>query len=84
MGRVSVPGLIRSILHGGGATFAGSALLLLPVMPAACAEILRRMGETRPVGELRLDRDAVWTTSGERIVATGDPLWPRLEGARRP
>ena len=60
-----------------------AALLLLPVMPAACAEILRRMGETRPVGELRLDRDAVWTTSGERIVVMGAPLWPRLEGARR-
>jgi methionyl-tRNA synthetase len=55
------------------------ALLLLPVMPQASAEILRRMGETRPAGELRLDRDAVWSTSRERIVARADPLWPRLE-----
>ena len=60
-----------------------AALLLLPVMPASCAEILRRVGESRPVSALRLDQDAVWITSGERLIVTEDPLWPRLEGARR-
>ena len=28
-----------------------AAVLLLPVMPGSCAEILRRMGETRPVSD---------------------------------
>ena len=31
-----------------------AAILLLPVMPRSAAEILRRVGETRPAGDLRL------------------------------
>ncbi len=31
-----------------------AAILLLPVMPKAAAEILRRVGETRPSGDIRL------------------------------
>ncbi len=61
-----------------------AAVLLLPVMPRSCAEILRRMGETRPVAELRLDADAAWSTARERAVAKADPLWPRLEGNKEP
>ncbi len=57
-----------------------AAVMLLPVMPGSCAEILRRMGETRPVGSLRLDVDAAWSPARERLVAKADPLWPRLEG----
>ena len=56
-----------------------AALLLLPVMPTSCAEILRRVGETRPTASLRLDADTVWSTSGERVITRGDALWPRLE-----
>jgi methionyl-tRNA synthetase len=59
------------------------ALLLLPVMPQSSAEILRRVGETRPVGDLRLDRDVAWSTGRERLVARADPLWPRLEDPER-
>ena len=58
-----------------------AALLLLPVMPGSCREVLRRVGETREVAELRLDRDAVWTTppGAERTVDPGAALWPRIE-----
>ena len=55
-----------------------AALLLWPAMPSSCAEVWRRMGRTDPIAESRLDRDAVWR-GGERRVAHGPPLWPRLE-----
>ena len=61
-----------------------AAVLLLPVMPGSCAEILRRMGETRPVSDLRLDADTAWTSARERVVAKADPLWPRLEANKEP
>jgi len=56
-----------------------AAVLLLPVMPASAAEILRRVGERRPAGKLRLDADAAWRNDGERIVEKGEALWPRAE-----
>ena len=58
-----------------------AALLLLPVMPGSCREILRRVGETRDAGALRLDPDAAWTAppGAERAIAAGAPLWPRIE-----
>ncbi len=59
-------------------------VLLLPVMPASAREILRRSGETREPGELRMERDAVWRAEGERLVVKGDPLWPRLAGEAPP
>jgi methionyl-tRNA synthetase len=59
-----------------------ASLLLAPVMPASCTEILARLGETRTLGELRLDRDAVWSTSGERFIVRKDPMWPRIETGR--
>jgi methionyl-tRNA synthetase len=54
------------------------AVLLLPVMPQSAAEILRRIGETRPVSALRLD-DARWRGESERRLVKGDALWPRIE-----
>ena len=56
-----------------------AAVLLLPVIPSAAAEILRRIGETQPASNLRLDRDATWRTAAKRILNKG-PLWPRAEG----
>ena len=58
-----------------------AALLLTPFMPGSCREVLRRVGETRDAGELRLGRDAVWTAppGAERAVSAGDALWPRIE-----
>ena len=57
-----------------------AGILLLPIMPKSAAEILRRAGETRPAGDLRLD-DANWRTGGERLIVKSDALWPRLEPA---
>ncbi len=56
-----------------------AAVLLLPVMPTAAAEILRRAGETRPSSDLRLDPDGAWRADGRRALAKGANLWPRLE-----
>jgi methionyl-tRNA synthetase len=55
-----------------------AGVLLLPVMPQSAAEILRRIGETRPASSLRLD-DARWRAAGERQLVKGDALWPRIE-----
>ncbi len=58
-----------------------AALLLSPVMPGSCREVLRRVGETREADELRLGRDAAWTAppGAERGVQAGDALWPRIQ-----
>jgi methionyl-tRNA synthetase len=55
-----------------------AAILLLPVMPDSAAEILRRVGEERPAGEIRIDHTA-WRNEGERTIRKGDALWPRAE-----
>ena len=66
------------VLYEIGEAIRVAAVLLLPVMPASCAEVLRRVGEHRPVDTLRLN-DAAWSATEEREIAKGDPLWPRLE-----
>jgi methionyl-tRNA synthetase len=58
-----------------------AAVLLLPIMPRSAAEMLRRVGETRPPSELRLDRDGPWRHAGERTIVKGAALWPRAEDA---
>ena len=60
-----------------------AALLLLPVMPRSCAEVLRRIGETRDTGSLSLEEDGIWKTTGERMITKGGPLWPRLEAQKK-
>jgi len=54
-----------------------AAVLLVPIMPASCAEILRRVGCS--AAGLRLDRDGGWRNEGERQLANDGPLWPRKE-----
>jgi methionyl-tRNA synthetase len=56
-----------------------AAVLLLPIMPAAAEEILRRVGEPAAAGELRLDRDGAWKANLARTVVKGAAIWPRLE-----
>jgi methionyl-tRNA synthetase len=56
-----------------------AAVLLLPVMPASCAEILSRMGERTAPADLRFDRDARWRVDGERQIVKGPALWPRSD-----
>ena len=60
-----------------------SAVLLGPVMPSSAAEILKRVGETTPMGDLRLDRDARWRVDGERTIVKGPALWPRSDEESR-
>jgi methionyl-tRNA synthetase len=54
-----------------------AAVLLEPIMPTSCREILRRVGAEAK--ELNLDRDGRWRTEGERVLAQAGPLWPRKE-----
>src|SRR5262249_54027232 len=51
-----------------------AATLLLPVIPSSAAEILRRIGDTTAVAELRLPRDGQWRNSGARQVVPAHPL----------
>jgi methionyl-tRNA synthetase len=59
-----------------------AAVLLLPMMPRSGAEILRRVGDDRPVADVRLDA-ATWREEGERTIVKGNALWPRLELGER-
>ena len=59
-----------------------AAVMLLPVMPSSSAEILRRVGESAAIGDLRLDRDGRWRNDGARAIVKGPALWPRAEEAR--
>src|SRR5438270_5779124 len=53
-----------------------AAVLLEPIMPSSCREILRRVGAA---GDgLNFDRDGRWRTDGERVLVDDGPLWPRL------
>jgi methionyl-tRNA synthetase len=61
-----------------------AATLLLPIMPASSAEILRRVGERTDVRDLRLDRDGRWRAEGEREIVKGAALWPRSDQAVPP
>jgi methionyl-tRNA synthetase len=54
-----------------------AAVLLEPIMPTSCREILRRVGAA-PDG-LSFDRDGCWRGDGERMLAAEGPLWPRKE-----
>ena len=56
-----------------------AAVLLLPVMPASSAEILRRVGERTAVADLRLDDATRWRRHGTREIEKGASLWPRAE-----
>ncbi len=55
-----------------------AAILLLPIIPKSAAEILRRVGEATPADRIRLDA-AAWRNDGERTIAKGSNLWPRIE-----
>ncbi len=73
---------LTQVLFEAGEALRIAALLLYPVMPSSCAEILKRLGATKPSGELRLDADATWGSAGRLTTQKGDPLWPRLEAEK--
>jgi methionyl-tRNA synthetase len=72
-------GRLDEILFNVAEAIRVAAVMLLPVMPQSCAEILRRIGERTPIGDLRLDRDAAWRSTGDRVITKGEALWPRAE-----
>jgi len=72
-------GRLDAVLFEAAEAVRVAATLLLPVMPASAAEILRRVGETTPVDDLRLTRDGQWRASGDRQMAAAPPLWPRTD-----
>jgi methionyl-tRNA synthetase len=53
-----------------------AAVLLTPIIPSSCREILRRVGAPGPV---EFDRDGRWRTDGQRTLTQDGPLWPRKE-----
>ena len=61
-----------------------AAVLLAPVMPRSCAEVLARVGAASPADALRFDRDGTWQAppGAERRLIKGPPLWPRLEAGQ--
>jgi methionyl-tRNA synthetase len=75
MGRVS------AILYDVAEALRIAAVLLLPVMPASAAEILRRVGAPKPASAHRIE-DAVWNAGGERHTIKADPMWPRIGGTK--
>ena len=56
-----------------------AANLLAPIMPSSASEILRRLGDERPLSERRFDTDATWRSSGEKQILNAGALWPRIE-----
>ncbi|MGE3277228.1 MAG: methionine--tRNA ligase [Vicinamibacterales bacterium] len=70
---------LTGVLYDASEALRIAATLLLPIMPSSAAEILRRVGETRPAGTLRLDSDTTWRRDNERRILNAGALWPRLE-----
>jgi methionyl-tRNA synthetase len=59
-----------------------AAVLLSPIIPASSTEILRRLGDSSPANERRLDADSAWRSSGEKQILNAGALWPRIEADR--
>ena len=59
-----------------------AATLLAPIMPSSATEILRRLGDDRPLKDRRLDTDTAWRTSGEKQILNAGTLWPRIEAEK--
>ena len=72
-------GRVGAILYDVAEALRVAAVLLLPVMPASAAEILRRVGAPKPAAEHVLD-DAAWDAAGDRHTVKADPMWPRIGG----
>jgi methionyl-tRNA synthetase len=59
-----------------------AAILLLPAVPSSAAEILRRVGASKPGAEHGLD-DAVWGAAGALQTVKADSMWPRIGDGRK-
>jgi len=70
---------LSQVLYEASESVRIAAVLLLPVMPRSCKEVLSRLGVRRSATELRLDADTAWGSAGDLVARKGDALWPRLE-----
>jgi methionyl-tRNA synthetase len=70
---------LGQVLYDAAEAVRVAAVLLLPVMPGSCADILRRLGEPAAPRDLRLDRDARWKADLPRTLVKSAALWPRLD-----
>jgi methionyl-tRNA synthetase len=70
---------LNQVLYDAAEAVRLAAVWLMPVMPASCAEILRRAGDQTPAGQVRLSRDGVWQSGRARTMVKGPALWPRLD-----
>jgi methionyl-tRNA synthetase len=59
-----------------------AAVLLAPIMPSSSSEILRRLGDDRPLKERTLDADTAWRSTGEKQIMNAGALWPRIEAEK--
>jgi methionyl-tRNA synthetase len=75
---------LSQVLYDSNEALRVAAMLLLPVMPGTCAEILRRVGETADASTLRWDHDVAWKAGGERSTIKAGAIWPRLENTDSP
>ncbi|MGH9459898.1 MAG: methionine--tRNA ligase [Vicinamibacteria bacterium] len=73
---------LTEVLFEAGEALRIAVLLLYPIMPSSCTEILRRIGVTKPASELRLPSDAAWGSAGRLVTRKGEPFWPRLEAEK--
>ena len=73
---------LDQVLYDAAEAVRVASVLLLPVMPSACRDILARIGEPHPPGDLVLDRDAAWKPDLERAIVRGPAVWPRLEDGK--
>ena len=74
---------LTDVLYDAAEAVRIAAVLLLPVMPTSAAEILRRMGDRRPAGEVRLHRRRLAAGETKQISNAG-ALWPRIEDKGAP
>jgi methionyl-tRNA synthetase len=56
-----------------------AATLLAPIMPSSATEILRRLGDDRPLQDRRFDAETAWRSSGEKQILNAGALWPRID-----
>jgi methionyl-tRNA synthetase len=73
------PARLDSVLYDVTEAVRIAAVLLSPVIPSSAAEILRRVGDSRPQSQWRLDEDTTWRSAGERQILNAGALWPRIE-----
>ncbi len=69
---------LSGVLYDAAEAVRIAGVLLLPIMPKSGAEILHRMGDHRPVADVRLE-DARWRTDQDKHVLNTGALWPRIE-----